>query len=93
MTTHEERAQAADQAAQERGAATAHDVGMQSPGYIQVPAGMHPDHDEAVMFNPGELLPDWAAEAMRKQRPEPDEHGTYHLSAATRRPKARRATK
>ncbi len=81
----EEKAQAADEAAQEQAGATARDVGVQSPGFVQVPAGVHPDHGEPVMFNPGELLPPWAAAALLDQRPEPDEHGVYHLVSAGRK--------
>jgi hypothetical protein len=77
----EAKAQAADEAAQERAGATAHNLGVQSPGYILVPAGMNPDHGEPVTFVPGEMLPTWAAEALLNQRPEPDEHGIYHLAA------------
>jgi hypothetical protein len=39
---------------------------------------MHPDHGDAVVFTPGQLLPDWAAELLAKQRPVPD-HGVYQL--------------
>jgi hypothetical protein len=85
MTRAEEKAKAADEAAQERAGAAARDIGVQSPGYIAVPAGMHPDHDEAVTFVPGELLPRWAAAALLDQRPEPDDHGVYHLVSVGRK--------
>jgi hypothetical protein len=82
MATKSERAaKAADEAAQERAGAVAHNLGVQSPGYVLVPAGMHPDHGEPVTFVPGEMLPVWAAEALLNQRPEPDMFGTYRLTA------------
>jgi hypothetical protein len=82
MATKSERAaKARDETAQERAGAQAHNIGVQSPGYVQVPAGMHPDHGEPVTFVPGEMLPVWAAEALLNQRPEPDMFGTYRLTA------------
>jgi hypothetical protein len=92
MTRAEEKANAADETAQEQAEAVAHDIGVQSPGYIIVPAGWHPDHDEPVTFVPGELLPVWAAEALADQRPEPDVFGTYRLTAPPARRKRRKAT-
>jgi hypothetical protein len=89
-TRAEAKARAADETAQEQAEAVAHNIGVQSPGYILVPAGMHPDHDEAVTFVPGEMLPGWAASALLDQRPEGDEHGVYRLAPVGRRkpPKA-----
>jgi hypothetical protein len=88
----EQKARAADEAAQERAGAVARSIGVSGPGYILVPAGMHPDHDEAVTFVPGELLPGWAADALLDQRPEPDEHGVYHLAPVGRRKPRKEAT-
>jgi hypothetical protein len=89
VTRQEERARAADEAAQERAGATAPDAGMLSPGYVQVPAGMHPDHNEATVFSPGELLPGWLATLLREQRPKPDMFGVYRVTA----PPVRKARK
>jgi hypothetical protein len=89
----EAKAQAADAAAHERAGAVARNLGVQSPGHILVPAGMHPDHGEPVTFVPGEMLPTWAAEALLNQRPEPDMFGTYRLAATSgSRSKRRKAT-
>jgi hypothetical protein len=58
MPTAEERERLADMLAQERG-----DTPPDSPqfmlslGYVQVPAGMHPDHDDAVVFTQGKCCP------------------------------------
>jgi hypothetical protein len=64
-TVAEERALAAEVAAhrlaQERAGAVAHDIGRQSPGFIHA---THPEHGEAVVFVPGELLPGWVVEAL-----------------------------
>jgi hypothetical protein len=79
VTRAEDKARAADEAAQERAGAVARSIGVQSPGFVQVPAGMHPDHGEPVIFNPGEMLPGWAAEALLEQRPQADEHNVYRL--------------
>lgn len=87
--TPEERTWARDQAAQEKAGAAARDVGVLSPGVVEVPAGMHPDHGDAVVFTPGELLPDWAAAALAEQRPDPDRHGVYRLAVPTK-PRAKR---
>jgi hypothetical protein len=92
MTRAEEKAQAADETAQEQAGATPHNIGVQSPGYIAVPPGMHPDHNEAVTFVPGELLPRWAAAALLDQRPDPDEHGVYRLAAPPSRRRRKAAT-
>jgi len=89
VTSREERARDRDEAAQERAGAAAHDIGVMSPGFVQVPAGMHPDHGEAVTFAPGEMLPDWAVAALAAQRPQPDEMGVYRL-AVPMKPKATR---
>jgi hypothetical protein len=51
-----------------------------SPGYVWVPAGMHPDHGDAVVFAPGQLLPDWAAELLAEQRPVPNRQGVNRWS-------------
>jgi hypothetical protein len=40
-------------------------VGLPSAGCIRA---VHPDHGNEVMFVPGELLPAWAAEALRAGR-------------------------
>jgi hypothetical protein len=87
--TREEAARARDEAAQERAGATAQQVGVLSPGYVQCAAGMHPDHGEATVYPPGQLLPDWVASALATQRPEPDELGVYRLAVPTK-PKAAR---
>jgi hypothetical protein len=87
LTEAQERA--ADAAAQERAGATAGNVGTLSPGFVAVPAGLHPDHGDAVTFAPGELLPGWAAELLAAQRPEPDAQGVYRLER-TERPEGRR---
>jgi hypothetical protein len=76
----------ADRLTQERAGAAAHNVGVQSPGYVH---GVDPEHGEPVSFVPGELLPAWAAEALGAQRPEPDQHGVYHLAVPTK-PRSKR---
>jgi hypothetical protein len=80
----EERAEARDEAAQERAGAAAHLTGVLSPGYVQCEAGMHPDHGDAVVYPPGQLLPGWVAAALATQRPEPDRHGVYRLAVPTK---------
>ena len=85
----EERVQARDEAAQERAGAAAHPTGVLLPGYVQCPAGMHPDHGDAVVYPPAQLLPDWVAAALATQRPEPDRHGVYRLAVPTK-PRAKR---
>jgi len=50
---------------------------------------MHPDHGDAVVYPPGQLLPDWVAAALATQRPEPDRHGVYRLAVPTK-PRAKR---
>jgi hypothetical protein len=80
MTREEAADRARDEALQEAADATAHQVGVQSPGYVQCEAGMHPDHGEATVFPPGQLLPDWVVAALAEQRPVPDEHGVYRLA-------------
>jgi hypothetical protein len=68
---------------QERADATPDiDTPVLAPGYIRCAAGMHPDHDDAVVFTPGQLLPDWAAEALQHQKPEPSSDGIYVLTKA-----------
>jgi hypothetical protein len=32
-----------------------------APGYVHA---VHPDHGEPVVYTPGQLLPDWVAEAI-----------------------------
>jgi hypothetical protein len=77
----EERAMANDLKAQERADATPDiDTPVLSPGYVRCPAGMHPGHDDAVVFTPGQLLPEWVAEALAEQKPEPSYDGIYVLS-------------
>lgn len=51
-------------------------VGVVAPGYIRA---THPDHGEAVVFVPGELLPDWAAEALKAGGAEADPDGIVRL--------------
>lgn len=75
----EAKARAADEAAQERGPATALPVGALAPGYVWCAAGMHPDHADAVVYPPGVLLPDWVVAAFAAQQPNPDEFGVYRL--------------
>lgn len=60
VSPQEERERAADLRAQEKPVGVPK-VGVQSPGYIRA---VHPEHGEPVVFVPGELLPDWAAEAL-----------------------------
>jgi hypothetical protein len=68
----EKRAMANDLRAQERADVTPGiDTPVLSPGYVHCEAGMHPDHGDAVVFPPGQLLPKWAAEALAEQRPVP----------------------
>jgi hypothetical protein len=45
---------------------------------------MHPDHGDAAVYPPGQLLPDWVAAALARQRPEPDRHGVYRLAVPTK---------
>jgi hypothetical protein len=66
-------------------------TGMTSPGIVQVPAGMHPDHDEPVVFTRGELLPEWAARALLEQQPQLDQ-GVYKLAPVGRRKPPREVT-
>jgi hypothetical protein len=80
----EGRARARDEAAQERGGSAGFPVGVLSPGYVQCEAGMHPDHGDAVVFPPGQLLPRWVVAALVAQRPDPDEHGVYRLALPTK---------
>jgi hypothetical protein len=76
----EERELMADLVAQERGDTLPSTPEFTlSPGYVRCEAGMHPDHGEAVIFQPGQLLPGWAAEALEKQRPIPTPDGIYEL--------------
>jgi hypothetical protein len=55
------------------------------PGFIRCAPGMHPDHGEAVTFTPGQLLPQWAADALQDQRPEPSSDGIYELTNTKRK--------
>jgi hypothetical protein len=80
----EERAMANDLRAQERADATPQPGYVTSPGYVRCPAGMHPDHGDAVGFPPGQLLPEWVAEALAEQRPVPTYDGIYELSLPKR---------
>ena len=84
--TAEEKARARDEAAQEKAEAALHPVGVLSPGYVQVAAGMYPDHGDAVVFPPGVLLPDWVVAAFTAQRPAPDEFGSSTSPSATTPP-------
>ena len=52
---------AAHRAVQERAGAVAHDIGRQSPGFVHA---VHPEHGEAVVYVPGELLPGWVVDAL-----------------------------
>lgn len=56
---------AAAATAQERADARRRSVGVASPGFIRA---IHPEHGQPVMFTPGELLPDWAADALNSAR-------------------------
>ena len=69
-----------DLRAQERADATPQPGYVTSPGYVRCPAGMHPEHGDAVGFPPGQLLPEWVAEALAEQRPVPTYDGIYELS-------------
>jgi hypothetical protein len=81
MVSAEERARLLDLQAQERGDTAALSPQFTlSPGYIRVAAGVHPDHGEPVVFAPGVLLPDWAAELLAVQRPIPDSQDVYQLT-------------
>ena len=73
---HEERQRENDRVALERDQAARHDAGMPAPGYVHA---TDPDHGEPVVFVPGELLPEWAAEAFREQGPQPDAANVYRL--------------
>jgi hypothetical protein len=86
-TREERRRRLADEAAQERAGVRPESVPRVTlaPGYVRAPAGMHPDHGDAVVFTPGQLLPDWAAKALVDQETEPDEHGVYELKRRGRR--------
>jgi hypothetical protein len=79
----EAQARATDQAAQER-AEVRIKLGMVAPGTVHAPAGMHPDHDEPVVFVRGELLPEWAVRALLEQQPKLDQ-GVYRLAPVGRR--------
>ena len=81
MASRADRAEAKavvdDRAAQETAGAAAHDVGVQSPGYIH---GIHPEHGEAVCYVPGELLPAWVVTELKAGRSRTDEHGRITLT-------------
>jgi hypothetical protein len=81
MPSAEELARLADERLQERGdtAASSRQFTL-SPGFVRVAAGVHPDHGEPVVFAPGVLLPDWAAELLAVQRPIPDSQDVYQLT-------------
>jgi len=49
-------------------------AGMVAPGHVQA---IHPEHGEAVVFLPGERLPDWAAKAFADQKPVPTRQGSF----------------
>ncbi len=83
----ERAAMARDLRRQERGPTPPGTSGVLAPGYVQVPGGAHPDHGEAVVFAPGELLPGWLTELLREQRPETDGHGVYRPEVSKRRGK------
>ena len=81
MPTAEERERERDMRVQERGDTLPPSPQfVLSPGYVRVPAGVHPDHGEPVVFAPGQLLPDWAAELLAQQHPVPDRQGVYELA-------------
>jgi hypothetical protein len=67
-TEAEARQREADREALERAPQARRRLGGQvAPGYVYV---AHPDHGEPVVFVPGELLPDWAADALDAGRAE-----------------------
>jgi hypothetical protein len=86
----EAQARANDQAAQER-AEVRIKLGMVAPGTVHAPAGMHPDHDEPIVFVRGEMLPEWAVRALLDQQPKLDQ-GVYKLAPVGRRKQPREVT-
>jgi hypothetical protein len=44
---------------------------------VQVGAGLHPEHGEAVTYRPGEVVPDWVAALLAEQRPTPERDGQF----------------
>jgi hypothetical protein len=73
-----------DRRAQERAGATAPNIGLTSPGYVRA---RHPHiADTEVTFVPGELLPDWAADALRAGtgKPTPDGHIVLEVGARSK---------
>jgi hypothetical protein len=77
--------EAADAAAQERGPAGALPP-MRAVGYVHVQAGAHPDHDDAVLFLPGELLPSWVVALLDKQHPD-HQRVDHELTGRRRQPR------
>jgi len=77
-----ERAEAEDAAAQEAASVAAAPpppparIGVQAPSYIRA---KHPDHGEPVVFVPGELLPEWAAEKVKAGKAKVDADGVMVL--------------
>jgi len=58
---------------------------MLSPGHIRV--AKHPEHGEPVVYVPGELLPEYVADALANGamlRPVPDMPGVFDLVRADR---------
>jgi len=70
---------AEDQAAQERGGAHPEPRRqVLAENYVHA---VHPDHGEAVVYVPGQALPDWVVDAMDAGRFHRDRHGTVTLDA------------
>lgn len=75
--TRAARAHDADITAQEQAGATAAPAAVLSPGHIRA---VSPVHGEPVLFVPGEMLPDWAAELMGAEAFTRDDAGVYTLT-------------
>src|SRR5688572_28342392 len=81
LSSHEEEMIMNDLRAEERADATPDiETPALAPGYVRCEAGMHPDHDEAVVFTPGQQLPGWAAKALLDQHPVATADGIYLLA-------------
>ena len=66
-----------DRRVQERADGKAPSIGVTAPGYIRAKS---PEHGEDVVFVPGELLPQWAADAVRVGKGKPADGGVIELS-------------
>jgi hypothetical protein len=64
----EEKARAADIRRQEKGPRDAPEPPATSGSYIR--CQRHPVHGEAVMYLPGELLPEWVRQRLQEARPD-----------------------